>query len=67
MLFLFQQYLEVILTLLKKLFKKNLFIFIGIFYPIVREQNHLCKKHLSLSVSPGFFVIIMASPNSFAF
>jgi len=33
MLFLFQQYQEVILTLLKKLLKKNLFIFIGIFYP----------------------------------
>jgi len=33
MIFLLQQYQEVILTLLKKLFKKNLFIFIGIFYP----------------------------------
>jgi len=33
MLFLLQQYQEFILTLLKKLFKKNLFIFIGIFYP----------------------------------
>jgi hypothetical protein len=33
MLFLLQQYQEVILTLLKKLFKKYLFIFIGIFYP----------------------------------
>jgi len=33
MLFLFQQYQEVILTLMKKLFKKNLFIFIGIFHP----------------------------------
>ncbi len=33
MLFLLQQYQEVILTLLKKLFKKNLFILIGIFYP----------------------------------
>jgi hypothetical protein len=32
-LILLQQYQEVILTLLKKLFKKNLFIFIGIFYP----------------------------------
>jgi len=31
MLFLLQQYQEFILTLLKKLFKKNLFIFIGIF------------------------------------
>ncbi len=31
--FLLQQYQEFILTLLKKLFKKNLFIFIGIFYP----------------------------------
>jgi len=33
MLFLLQQYQEIILTLLKKLFKKNLFISIGIFYP----------------------------------
>ena len=33
MLFLLQQYQEVILTLLKKLFKKNLSIFISIFYP----------------------------------
>jgi hypothetical protein len=33
MLFLLQQYQEVILTLLKKLFKKNLFIFNGIFHP----------------------------------
>ena len=33
MLFLLQQYQEVILILLKKLFKKNLIIFIGIFYP----------------------------------
>jgi len=33
MLFLLQQYQEFILTLLKKLFKKNLSIFIGIFYP----------------------------------
>ena len=32
MLFLLQQYQEVILTLLKTLFKNNLFIFIGIFY-----------------------------------
>jgi len=31
--FLVQQFQEVILTLLKKLFKKNLFIFIGIYYP----------------------------------
>jgi hypothetical protein len=31
MLFFLRQYQEVILTLLKKLFKKNLFIFIGIF------------------------------------
>jgi len=28
-----QQYQDFILTLLKKLFKKNLFIFIDIFYP----------------------------------
>jgi len=28
-----QQYQDLILTLLKKLFKKNLFIFIDIFYP----------------------------------
>jgi len=28
-----QQYQEVILTLLKKLFKKNSFICIGVFYP----------------------------------
>jgi hypothetical protein len=33
MLFFLQQYQELILTLLKKLFKKNIFIFIGIFYP----------------------------------
>jgi hypothetical protein len=33
-LFLLQQYQEVILTLLKKLFKKDLFILIGIFYPL---------------------------------
>ena len=33
MLFLLQHYQEVILTLLKKLFKKYLFILIGIFYP----------------------------------
>jgi hypothetical protein len=33
-LFLLQQHQEVILTLLKKLFKKNLYIFIGIFYPL---------------------------------
>jgi len=32
MLFLFQQYQKVSLILLKKLFKKNLFIFICIFY-----------------------------------
>jgi hypothetical protein len=32
LLFLLQQYQEIILTLLKRLFKKNLFIFIGIFY-----------------------------------
>jgi hypothetical protein len=32
MLYLLQQYQEVILTLLKKLFRKNLFIFIDIFY-----------------------------------
>jgi len=31
--FFLPQYQEVILTLLKKLFKKNLFMFIGIFYP----------------------------------
>jgi hypothetical protein len=31
--FLLQQYQKVILTLLKNIFKKNLFIFIGIFYP----------------------------------
>ncbi len=30
---LFQQYQKVILILLKKLFKNNLFIFIGIYYP----------------------------------
>jgi len=33
MLILFQQYQKVILTLLKKLFKNNLYLFIGIFYP----------------------------------
>jgi hypothetical protein len=33
MLFLIQQCQKLILTLLKKLFKMNLFIFIGIFYP----------------------------------
>ena len=33
MLFLLQKYQELILTFLKKLFKKNLFISIGIFYP----------------------------------
>ncbi len=33
MIFFLQQYQEVILTLLKNLFKKNHFIFIGIFYP----------------------------------
>jgi len=32
--FLLQQYSELILTLLKKHFKKNLFIFIDIFYPL---------------------------------
>jgi hypothetical protein len=31
-----------------------------------KRENHLCKKHLSLSVSPGFFVITMASPKSLA-
>jgi len=34
MLFLFKKYQEVILILLGKLFKNNLFIFIGIFYPM---------------------------------
>jgi hypothetical protein len=33
-LFILQQYQEVFLTLLKKLSKKNLYIFIGIFYPL---------------------------------
>ena len=33
MIFLLQQYQEVILTLQKELFKKNLFIFIDICYP----------------------------------
>jgi hypothetical protein len=33
LLFFLRQYQEFILTSLKKLFKKNLFIFIGIFYP----------------------------------
>jgi hypothetical protein len=33
MLILFQQYQKVILTLLKKLFKNNLYLFIGIFNP----------------------------------
>jgi hypothetical protein len=31
--FLLQQYQELILTLMRKIFKKYLFIFIGIFYP----------------------------------
>ena len=60
MLFLPQQYQEVILTLLKKLFKKNLFIVIGIFYPsgepillhLLRcdpfaVDNHSCMGHAS--------------------
>jgi hypothetical protein len=60
MLYLLQQYQEVILTLLKKLFKKNLFIFIGIFYPsgepillhLLRcdpfaVDNHSCMGHAS--------------------
>ena len=34
MLFLLQQYQEFILTLLEKLLMKNLFIFIGILYPL---------------------------------
>jgi hypothetical protein len=32
--FLVQQFQEVVLPLLKKLFVKNLYIFIGIFYPM---------------------------------
>ncbi len=60
MLFLLQQYQEVILTLLKKLFKKNLFILIGIFYPSSEPvllhllccdpfavDNHSCMGHAS--------------------
>jgi len=63
MLFLLQQYQEVILTLLKKLFKKNLFIFIGIYYPYRKRgkpillhllccdpfavDNHSCMGHAS--------------------
>ncbi len=58
--YLLQQNQEVILTLLKKLFKKNLFIFIGIFYPsgepillhLLRcdpfaVDNHSCMGHAS--------------------
>jgi len=60
MLFLLQQCQEVILKLLKKLFKKNLFTFIGIFYPkgepillhLLRcdpfaVDNHSCMDHAS--------------------
>jgi hypothetical protein len=60
MLFLLQQYQEVILTLLKKLFEKYLFILIGIFYPsgepillhLLRcdpfaVDNHSCMSHAS--------------------
>jgi hypothetical protein len=34
MFFFLQQYQKATLTLLKKIFKKDLFIFIGIFYPL---------------------------------
>jgi hypothetical protein len=60
MLFLLQQYQEVILTLQKNFFKKNLFIFIGIFYPSGEPilllllccdpfavDNHSCMGHAS--------------------
>jgi hypothetical protein len=60
MLFFLQQYQEVILTLLKKLFKKNLFKFTGIFFPsgepillhLLRcdpfaVDNHSCMDHAS--------------------
>ncbi len=42
MLFLLQQYQEFILTLLKKLFKKNLFIFIGIFTLRASRSHCIC-------------------------
>jgi len=60
MLFLLQQYQEFILTLLQKLFKKNLLIFIGTFYPSGEPislhllccdpfavDNHSCIGHAS--------------------
>jgi hypothetical protein len=60
MLFLLQQCQELILTLLRKLFKRNIFIFIGIFYPsgepillhLIRcdpfaVDNHSCMGHAS--------------------
>jgi len=60
LLFLLQQYQEVILTLLKKLFKKNHFIFSGIFSPTGEPillhllccdpfavDNHSCMGHAS--------------------
>jgi hypothetical protein len=58
--FLLQQYQVIILTLMIKLFKKNLSIFIGIFYPsgepillhLLRcdpfaVDNHSCMGHAS--------------------
>jgi len=60
MIFLLQQYQELILPLLKKLFKKNLFISIGIFSPSDEPillhllccdpfavDNHSCMDHAS--------------------
>jgi hypothetical protein len=41
MLFFLQQYQELILTLLKKLFKKNLAIFNGIFYPRASQSHYI--------------------------
>ncbi len=67
MLYLLQQYQEVILTLLKKLFKKNLFIFIGIFSPSGEPislhlfccdpfavDSHSCIGHASHLQQPRF-------------
>ena len=63
MFFLLQQYQELILTLLKKLFKKNLFTFIGVFFPYGKRgepillhllccdpfavDNHSCMSYAS--------------------
>ena len=60
MMFLLQEYQEIVMTLLKKLFEKNLSLFIGLFYPkgdpislhLLRSDpfavdNHSCMGHAS--------------------